>query len=230
MHKPRTMTATYLYLNSTSPRRVDIINKIRTFLDEKIIFDTNKPIFQEDLNKSDFKSSRDYLIKNCSLKACPETITVCVNKAKELHSDDDFQVIILSADTILTDKNEERVLEKPENKENNLHMLKTQIQEGLVKCLTSVHIVKYSFDKKTKELKCLKTHQFVSETKIYLDSSVLDTNMLLDYVNLGEGLDAAGGFKIQENGSFMVKEINGDYYNVVGLPFNETLMSLYKFI
>lgn len=224
------MVTTYLYLNSTSPRRVEIINKIRKFLPSDIIFDVNKPVFQEDLNKADYKSSRDYLIDNCKLKSCSQTIEACLTKASHAQGNDPVHVIIVSADTILTDKHEMRVLEKPIDELDNLRMLQTQVQEGSVKCLSSVHISKYTIDPQTEKIKCLKSDQFVSEAEIVLDKAVLGTEMLKTYVDLGEGLDASGGFKIQENGSFMVKEIKGDYYNVVGLPFNETLMTLYKYM
>lgn len=224
------MVATYLYLNSTSPRRVEIINKIRKFLPNDIAFDVHKPVFQEDLNKDDYNSSRDYLIDNCKLKSCSQTIETCLAKASNCQRNDPVHVIIVSADTILTDNHEMRVLEKPTDELDNLKMLQTQIQQGSVKCLSSVHISKHTIDNQTKKIECLKSDQFVSETEIVLDKSVLDTQMLRTYVDLGEGLDASGGFKIQENGSFMVKEIIGDYYNVVGLPFNETLMTLYKYI
>lgn len=224
------MVTTYIYLNSTSPRRVEIINKIKKFLPGDIIFDVNKPLFQEDLNKADYKSSRDYLIHNCKLKSCSQTIDACFAKARLAQGNAPVNVIIVSADTILTDKLERRVLEKPVDALDNLNMLQTQIKEGSVKCLSSVHISKYNIDNQTGKIKCVKSDQFVSEAKVVFDKSVLDTEMLKTYVDIGEGLDASGGFKIQENGSFMVKEIIGDYYNVVGLPFNKTLMTLYKYM
>ncbi|WP_071460272.1 Maf family protein [Bacillus massilinigeriensis] len=48
------------------------------------------------------------------------------------------------------------------------------------------------------------------------------------YINSGEPFDKAGGYGIQGFGSYLVKEIAGDYYTVVGLPVARTIRELRK--
>jgi len=45
-----------------------------------------------------------------------------------------------------------------------------------------------------------------------------DDAFLQRYVETGEGSDKAGAYAIQGLGALLVREIRGDYYNVMGLP------------
>ena len=49
------------------------------------------------------------------------------------------------------------------------------------------------------------------------------------YADTKEPYDKAGAYGIQGIGAFMVREINGSYTNVVGLPLCELLEDLAKF-
>lgn len=46
------------------------------------------------------------------------------------------------------------------------------------------------------------------------------------YVATGDSDDKAGAYAIQELGAFLVKEICGDFYNVVGLPVSQVVRAL----
>jgi septum formation protein len=56
----------------------------------------------------------------------------------------------------------------------------------------------------------------------------LTDDEIMSYVQSGEPLDKAGAYGIQGYGSMLVKEINGDYYAVVGLPVSRTIRELKK--
>lgn len=48
----------------------------------------------------------------------------------------------------------------------------------------------------------------------------LTENEIESYVNTTEPYDKAGGYGIQSHGALFVKSINGDYYNIVGMPIS----------
>ncbi|MCR5327727.1 MAG: Maf family protein [Saccharofermentans sp.] len=48
-----------------------------------------------------------------------------------------------------------------------------------------------------------------------------------DYISSGSPYDKAGGYGIQDEGALLVKCINGDYANVVGLPVARLARELY---
>ena len=49
------------------------------------------------------------------------------------------------------------------------------------------------------------------------------------YVSTDEPYDKAGAYGIQSIGAMFVKKINGDYYNVVGLPISQVVRKLRNF-
>ncbi|MGD0883861.1 MAG: Maf family protein [Thermodesulfovibrionales bacterium] len=61
-------------------------------------------------------------------------------------------------------------------------------------------------------------------TKVYLKR--LTRKEIDAYVKSREPLDKAGGYAIQGLGSVIVKKIEGDYFNVIGLPLSALMDSL----
>jgi len=65
------------------------------------------------------------------------------------------------------------------------------------------------------------------ETKVWFRK--LTKRELASYVKTGEPLDKAGAYAIQGLGSLMVEKIEGDYFNVIGLPLSSLVGALKKF-
>jgi len=65
------------------------------------------------------------------------------------------------------------------------------------------------------------------ETKVYIRK--LTPDEIDAYVKSGEPLDKAGAYAIQGLGSVIVEKIEGDYFNVIGLPLSALADSLKEF-
>ena len=64
-------------------------------------------------------------------------------------------------------------------------------------------------------------------TKVYFNK--ITRKWIEEYVRTGEPLDKAGAYAIQGLGAAIVKKIEGDYNNVVGLPVDALMKALRKF-
>lgn len=58
----------------------------------------------------------------------------------------------------------------------------------------------------------------------------LDKDEIHRYALSGEGFDKAGAYAVQGYGARFVKEIHGDFYSVIGLPFSETYRRIQKYL
>ena len=127
--------------------------------------------------------------------------------------------VILAADTIVAIDGEE--LGKPHSEEDAIEMLRTlsgrthEVSTGV--CFLSPTQVSghrsFSFYKTTRV------------TFYELDDATIEA-----YVKTGEPLDKAGAYGIQGLGRTLVRTIEGDYFNVVGLPVAKTMRTLEAFI
>lgn len=122
--------------------------------------------------------------------------------------------IIIGADTIVACKNQ--ILGKPKTSARAKKMLKT-ISGKIVSIITGYTII----NTKTKKIITRSV-----ETKAQIKK--LTAKEISDYVKTGEPLDKAGAFAIQGRGAVIVKKINGDYNNVIGLPLFSLAESLKK--
>jgi len=123
--------------------------------------------------------------------------------------------IIIAADTFIVFKNE--LMGKPHTDKEALRML-LQLNGKKHSVITGFTVFDTSKQKKSSGS---------VETKVFFNKMTYDE--LKAYVKTGEPLDKAGAYAIQGRGAFLVKKIEGDYLNVVGLPLCELLKTLKKF-
>ena len=57
----------------------------------------------------------------------------------------------------------------------------------------------------------------------------ISSDEIAAYVNTGEPMDKAGAYGIQGRGAAFIKEIHGDYNNVVGLPIGRLYQEMKRY-
>lgn len=138
-------------------------------------------------------------------------VTLSKIKALPLKNSND---IIIGADTVVSIDGE--ILGKPKNKQNAEDMLK-RLSGKTHSVFTGITIIKGE-----------KETSFYEETKVTFHP--LTDEEIKKYIQTEEPMDKAGAYGIQGYGSLLVKKIDGDYFNVVGLPVSRLYRELKKFI
>jgi septum formation protein len=123
--------------------------------------------------------------------------------------------IIIGADTMVFYK--DRALGKPKDKEDAVSMLQMLSNEEH-EVYTGVSIRIHHSQKS------LETISFAVCTKVRVQA--LTTEQIRDYVETGEPMDKAGAYAIQGRFGIHIKEIKGDYYNIVGFPIAQIYETL----
>lgn len=125
-------------------------------------------------------------------------------KAGEVAARLDGDYVVIGADTIVC--YEGQILGKPKDGTdafNTLHALSGNTHT----VYTGVTVLETNSSKEC---------TFCEETDVTM-LKVPDA-ALRKYVETGDPMDKAGSYGIQGKGAFLVEKINGDFYNVVGLP------------
>lgn len=112
--------------------------------------------------------------------------------------------LIISADTVV--RLDGKILGKPKDKDDAFRMLK-MLSGKCHSVFTGVCVMR------TKNAFSVCSSV---ETKVYFKA--LSDEQIRTYVESGEPMDKAGAYGIQGLGSILVEKIDGDYFNVVGLP------------
>lgn len=154
-----------------------------------------------------FKTEASSYEEDMTLKLKPLDLAkhLSEGKAKDVakkHAD----AIVIGADTFVA--YEGKVLGKPSSQEEAKKMLRSY-SGNCVSVITGFTIIDTSSGKSISE---------ASEAKVYFKK--LKEKDIEEYIASGEPLDKAGAFAVQELGAILIEKIEGDFFNVMGLPLS----------
>ena len=112
--------------------------------------------------------------------------------------------LIISADTVVVNTN--KILGKPKNEQEAFDML-SALSGKTHQVYTGFCVLR------AKDAYTVCKHVCTDVT-----FKKLSAEQISSYIQSGEPMDKAGAYGIQGLGAMLVEKINGDYFNVVGLP------------
>jgi septum formation protein len=141
-------------------------------------------------------------------------IHIARNKALVIKNELSNKEIIIAADTIVVLNDE--IIGKPKNREDAIGIL-SRLSNNKHIVITGVVIMQ-----EEKEI------AFADTTEVWFHS--LTKEQIVFYVDKYKPYDKAGAYAIQEwIGVVGIKNINGDFYNVMGLPVSRVVKELSNF-
>lgn len=114
--------------------------------------------------------------------------------------------VVIGCDTVVTTADGE-ILGKPKNEEDAKRMLR--LLSGRMHTVDTGVSISHNGHIDT----------FTETTKVWFND--LTDEQIDDYVATGEPMDKAGAYGIQGEGTLLVDKIEGDFFNVVGLPVSK---------
>ncbi len=132
--------------------------------------------------------------------------------AEKRRKTDGEEAWVLGADTIVVYQG--KILGKPKNEEDAKNML-TMLQGNSHSVYTGVTLIRKD-----------RILTFAEETKVTMYP--MTEKEISWYIHTGEPMDKAGAYGIQGLCARFIKEIQGDYNNVVGLPVGRIYQELKK--
>lgn len=185
---------------------------------KKIILASSSPRRKEILEKTGLKFSvdADDYEEKMVLHLPPHKLSrfLSLEKARAV-AGRHKNALIIAADTFIVFR--DKILGKPLNKANAKRMLGT-LNGSAHSVITGFTIMD------TGSGKSLSGSE---ETRVYFNK--MTQGEIGSYIKSKEPLDKAGAYAIQGLGAVIVKKIEGDYYNVMGLPLSSVAKCLKKF-
>jgi septum formation protein len=207
-----------IILASKSPRRHELLASLGLEFD--ILASTLPEVVTE--------TAPERVVEELSRQKAENVYDIIKSKAKE-------PLLVIGADTVVSVDGE--ILGKPKDEEDAFRMLKL-LQGRTHQVYTGVTLV-YDEQGSGREI-CGDNVADMQEDENY-GIGELTFNMCTDvtfypmsdceireYISTSDPMDKAGAYGIQSGGTRFVKEIRGDYNNVVGLPVSRLYQELRK--
>lgn len=195
-----------IILASASPRRKELLEQIGLEFEicpakgEELI---TKSIPEEVVMELSKQKAEEVASMICSFGDAHQDITTPTDH------------LVIGADTVVACDGE--ILGKPKDENDAKRMLKKlsgkthSVYTGVTLCLID---------------KSGRAGELVFYEKTDVGMYDISKEEIERYVATGEPMDKAGSYAIQGNGSIFIKEIIGDYHNVVGLPIGRIYQEL----
>jgi len=159
--------------------------------------------------------SSDYK-EDMSLKMKPKELAKFLSlKKAEFVAKKFSDALVVSADTFIIFNN--KLFGKAKNAGHAKQML-SELKGQVHEVITGFTIIETKTNKKISK---------VVVTKVWMRN--LTNKEINDYIKTGEPIGAAGAYFIQSKGSALIEKIEGDYFNIVGLPIFSLTQELKKF-
>lgn len=191
-----------IILGSASPRRKELLEQIGVSFEIKT---SNK--------------------EECYTSAIPEEIVkeLALQKAENvadeilLNEDVIKSAVVIGADTIVA--LDEEILGKPKDEKDAFRMI-SNLQGRAHQVFTGTALL--VFDENGNKI----VVNHAVETKVYVNP--MSDQEIYEYIESKEPMDKAGAYGIQGGFAAYIDRIEGDYYNVVGLPVSYLYRELKK--
>ena len=186
-----------IILASASPRRRELLSQIGVNFDIRV--SQAEEIYHSTVPQE--------IVKELALIKA-ETV------ARELSPEERNGCLLIGADTVVVQNG--KILGKPKDEADALQMLRN-LQGNCHEVYTGTALLRFENNERE-----VRNHAVM--TKVYVHA--MSEQEIRAYIATGEPMDKAGAYGIQGRFAAYIDRIEGDYYNVVGLPVSYIYQSL----
>lgn len=193
-----------IILGSASPRRRELLEQIG--IEFTVRVSDKEEVYHSDMPEE--------IVKELALMKA-ENIAEEIVKEQGKTERKSADTVIIGADTVVV--LDQKILGKPEDEEDAYRMLRS-LQGRAHEVYTGVAVLCCDGE----QTKVARSHAV--RTEVYVHNMTDDE--IRGYIASGEPADKAGGYGIQGIFAKYIDRIDGDYYNVVGLPVSYVYQTL----